>query len=84
VITALTTVVALVFLIIGSVFAPTGWNAPIAFLLIRGGLGIGLLVNLCAGPVATARGEYCGGRIALAGIAVLAITVAVLIGMRRF
>jgi hypothetical protein len=62
---------------------PKDWGALAAFVLTRFVLIAGLLINVCGGLIATARGEYWGGRIAAMGIALWFVTVAVLVGIRK-
>jgi hypothetical protein len=62
---------------------PKDWGALAAFDLTGLVLMAGLLVNVCAGFIATARGEYWGGRIASMGIALWFVTVVVLIEIRE-
>jgi uncharacterized delta-60 repeat protein len=55
--------------------ASDGWGQLAALALTVGAVAFGLLVNGCAGVVASDRGEYLGGRIAATGIALWTATV---------
>jgi hypothetical protein len=82
-IAVVTTAVVWAVLIAVPALGPKDWGALAALVLTCFVLIAGLLVNVCAGLIATARGEYWGGRIAAMGIALWFVTVAVLIGIRK-
>ena len=79
----LTTFVVWAVLIVVPGLGPKDWGALAALDLTDLVLMAGLLLNVWAGFIATARGEYWGGRIAAMGIALWFVTVAVLKGIRE-
>jgi hypothetical protein len=68
VISLLTTIFVLFVMVLVPSFKYRDWGAVGAYLLTRIVIGFGVVVNCIAGVCSAARGEYCGGWVAVIGM----------------